>query len=149
MSMRSVHLVTVTVLLACGRLAVAEPISHQAENSVPVAIVQLNRTAGFTEARLQTQAARPGVCWASTGPNSPYLLAAGHRYRFLGGDNIANCPARRDYGAGEIMVLRFEPLDPQAQEFSLVEGEGGENQMIDPKSSPGARYWNFLRVKAK
>jgi len=46
------------------------------------------------------------------------------------------------------MVLRFEPLDPQIREFSLVEGEGGENQMVDPASSRGS-YWNFLHVKSQ
>jgi hypothetical protein len=45
------------------------------------------------------------------------------------------------------MVLRFEPLEPQVREFSLVEGEGGENQMIDPASAVNIRYWNFLHVK--
>jgi hypothetical protein len=46
------------------------------------------------------------------------------------------------------MVLRFEPIEPQIREFSLVEGEGGENQMIDPASSRGT-YWNFLHVKSQ
>ena len=68
--------------------------------------------------------------------------------RFLGGDGITACPARRNYVARESMALRFEPLDPQAKEFSLVEGQGGENQMIDPASSK-SRFWNFLRVKLK
>lgn len=54
----------------------------------------------------------------------------------------------RNYAAGESMALRFEALDSQAKEFSLVEGQGGENQMIDPASSK-ARFRNFLRVRLK
>ena len=135
-------------MLACGRSALAESLMHPAENNVPVAIVRIERTARFTEVHIETQAPRSKVCWASSGPNSPYLLANRHRYRLLEGDKIANCPATRDYGAHETMVLRFEPLDPQIREFSLVEGEGGENQLIDPASSRG-NYWNFLRVKSQ
>ena len=147
--MRFIHPLAILVVLACGQPVAADSLSYQAENNVPVAIVKVVRTPRYTEAHLQTQAVRPQVCWSSTGPNSPYLLAAGHRYRLLGGDNITNCPAKRDYASGEIMVLRFEPLDSQVQEFSLVEGEGGENQMADPASSRGIRYWNFLHVKSK
>jgi hypothetical protein len=86
------------------------------------------------------------VCWNSSGPDSPYLLAEGRHYRFLNGDSITACPTRRDYATREIMVLRFAPLDPQVRQFSLVEGQGGENQLVDPASST-IRYWNFLRVK--
>ena len=35
---------------------------------------------------------------------------------------------------------------PEVRTFSLVEGQGGENQMIDPASTK-SRFWNFLRVK--
>jgi hypothetical protein len=135
-------------MLACGQPAPAETLLHPAENKVPVAIVRIERSPRFTEVEIETQAPRQKVCWASSGPNSPYLLANGHRYRLLEGDKIANCPATRDYAAHDTMVLRFEPIDPQAREFSLVEGQGGENQMIDPASSPGS-FWNFLHVKAQ
>jgi hypothetical protein len=37
-------------------------------------------------------------------------------------------------------------LPPQVREFSLVEGQGGENQMIDPAANRGRSYWNFLHV---
>ena len=147
--MRSIHALSIAVVFACSQPVAADSLFHQAENNVPVAIVKVVRTPRYIEAHLQTQAVRPQVCWSSTGPNSPYLLAAGHRYRLLGGENITDCPTRRDYASGEIMVLRFEPLEPQVQEFSLVEGEGGENQMADPASSRGIRYWNFLHVKSK
>ena len=134
------------IMLACGQPVLAESLLHLAENKVPVAIVRIERTPRFTEVHIETQAPRSKVCWASSGPNSPYLLANGRRHRFIDGDAITNCPATRDYGAREAMVLRFEPLDPQVREFSLVEGEGGENQMIDPARSRGS-YWNFLHVK--
>jgi hypothetical protein len=134
------------IMLACGQPVLAESLLHVAENKVPVAIVRIERMPRFTEVHIETQAPRSKVCWASSGPNSPYLLANGRRHRFIDGDAITNCPATRDYGARETMVLRFEPLDAQIREFSLVEGEGGENQMIDPASSRGS-YWNFLRVK--
>jgi hypothetical protein len=124
----------------------AQTLSHRAENGVPVVLVQVARTAKQTEVALRVEQALPGVCWTASGPDSPYLLADGHRYRFLGGDNIAACPARRDYEAGTVMTLRFEPLGAQVRSFSLVEGQGGENQLIDPASSR-TRYWNFLRVR--
>lgn len=140
--------VLLSVAMLCGQPAIAETLSHPAENNVPVAIVRIERTPRFTEVHIETRAPRQKVCWASSGPNSPYLLANGHRYRLLEGDRIADCPATRDYGADETMVLRFEPIDPQVREFSLVEGQGGENQMIDPASSRGS-FWNFLHVKTQ
>ena len=136
------------VILGCAPPLFAETLLHSAENSVPVAIVRIERSAKFTEVEIETQAPRQKVCWAATGPNSPYLLAGGRRYRLTEGDKIASCPATRDYGAHETMVLRFEPIEPQVREFSLVEGEGGENQLIDPAASRGT-YWNFLHVKTQ
>lgn len=148
-TMRSVRLYSIVMVLGCAQPVGAEPVFHRAENNEPVAIVQVIRTPQYTEVHLQTQEARPKACWASDGPNSPYLLAAGRRHRFVDGDNISNCPANQDYAAGDTMMLRFAPLDLQSREFSLVEGQGGENQMVDPKSSPGTSYWNFVRVKLK
>ena len=136
------------VMLAGARALFAETLLHPAENNVPVAIVRIERTARFTEVRIETQAPRQKVCWYASGPNSPYLLAGGRRYRLIEGNKIASCPATQDYAAHETMVLRFEPIEPQVGEFSLVEGEGGENQMIDPASTR-ARYWNFLHVKSQ
>jgi hypothetical protein len=136
------------VVLAGARPLCAESLLHPAENNVPVAIVRIERAARFTEVEIETQAPRPKVCWYASGPNSPYLLANGHRYRLIATDRVASCPATQDYAAHESMVLRFEPIEPQLAEFSLVEGEGGENQMIDPASTR-ARYWNFLHVKSQ
>jgi hypothetical protein len=133
-------------MLGCARPLFAETLVHSAENNVPVAIVRIERTARFTEVEIETQAPRQKVCWYASGPDSPYLLAGGRRYRLIEGDKVANCPATRDFGAHETMVLRFEPVEAQVREFSLVEGEGGENQLIDPASSRGT-YWNFLHVK--
>ena len=146
--MRRAVLLSIVAMFACGRPVLAETLMHPAENSVPVAIVRIERTPRFTEIYIETQAPRQKVCWASSGSNSPYLLADGHRYRLIEGGNFASCPATRDYVAHETMVLRFEPIEPQIREFSLVEGEGGENQMIDPASS-SSRYWNFLHVKSQ
>ena len=87
-----------------------------------------------------------GVCWYATGENSPYLMAEGRRFRYLSGDNIATCPAQQNYANQAVMVLRFQPLAAQVRTFSLVEGQGGENQMMDPASTK-SRFWNFLRVK--
>lgn len=129
-------------------MAFADTVFVMATNNVPVAMVEASRAPTFTLVRLQTQTALQRVCWTSNGADSPYLLASGHRYRYLGGDNVTPCPTRRDYAQGEVMVLRFEPLDSQAHEFALVEGQGGENQMIQPGSSK-VRYWNFLRVPLK
>jgi hypothetical protein len=128
--------------------AAAHTLFHPAENQVRVAMIGVVLAGAFTEVHLQTQAALTGVCWNSSGPDSPYLLSDGHRYRFLNGDNISACPARQGYADKDVMVLRFEPLDAKAREFSLVEGEGGERQLTDPKSS-ATRYWNFLHVKLK
>ncbi len=137
-------------ILVLGDLqpAAAEAVFRPAENKVPVALVEVSKSPRYTEVRLQAQAAVTGVCWTSDGPDSPYLLAGGRRYRFLGGDGITTCPAVRNYAARESMALRFERLDPQIKEFSLVEGQGGENQMIDPGSSK-ARFWNFLHITLK
>ncbi len=144
--MRHAVPLSIVTMLACGQPAAAASLFHPAENNVSVAIVRLERTERFTEVHIETQAPRSKVCWWANGPDSPFLIASGHRYRLLDGDNIASCPASRDYGAHEIMVLRFEPLAPQIREFSLVEGEGGENQMLNPTSSPRTHYWNFLHV---
>jgi hypothetical protein len=139
--------VAVPAVLIAAAPAVAEELLHLAENRVPVAVVEVIRTQSYTEVRLETQAPRPKVCWSFSGPNSPYLLASEHRYRFLSGDAITDCPNQQDYAAHQYMVLRFEPLPPHVREFSLVEGEGGENQMIDPAAHRGTSYWNFLHVK--
>jgi hypothetical protein len=124
-----------------------ETLFVRAENQVPVAMIEARRTPQYTEVRLQAQAALVKVCWYSTGPNSPYLLTEGRRYRYLSGDNITACPQKKDYTFQEVMVLRFEPLAQDTHVFSLVEGEGGENQLAAPASSTADRYWNFLKIK--
>jgi len=124
----------------------AETLFHRAENQVPVAIVQIDRAPAHTEIRLQAQAALTKVCFAATGPNSPYLLASGRNYRYVGGDNASTCPERRDYAAGDVIVLRFEPLAAGNSTFSFVSGQGGEKQSIDAVA-PNTPYWNFLRVR--
>jgi hypothetical protein len=123
----------------------AEALFHRAENQVPVAIVQIDRTSAHTEIRLQAQAALTKVCFAATGPNSPYLLASGRNYRY-GGANVSTCPERRDYAAGDVLVLRFEPLAAGNSTFSFVSGQGGEKQSIDAVA-PNTPYWNFIRVR--
>lgn len=140
---------TTAAIAALMLLAVpagAQSLFHRAENQVQVALVKVVRTANYTEVHLQTQAALKSVCWYASGENSPYLLAEGRRFRYLSGDNIAACPAQQDYANQAVMVLRFQPLAAQTRTFSLVEGQGGENQMIDPASTK-SRFWNFLRVK--
>ena len=126
--------------------AAAETLFHRAENQVPVAIVEIKRPAEHTEIHLQAQAALTKVCVAASGPNSPYLLASGRNYRYVGGENITACPERRDYAASEIMILRFEPFAAGSSTFSFVSGQGGEKQPIDVVS-PTTPYWNFLRVR--
>src|SRR4029078_1159503 len=111
--------------------AAAEILPHRAENQVPVAIVENKRTAEHTEIHLQAQAALTKVFFAASGPNSPYLLAAGRNYRYLGGDNVTACPERRDYAAGDVMVLRFEPLAAGSSTFSLVSGAWGRNDALE------------------
>lgn len=135
------------LVFAAGGEAGAQTLFRIAENQVPVAVVEVIRTPSYTEVHLQTQQPRPNVCWTAAGPNSPYLLTSGHRYRFISGDHVTTCPQLMNYGASEIMVLRFEPLGAQVHEFSLVEGQGGENQMIDPASDKKVRYWNFLHIQ--
>jgi hypothetical protein len=124
----------------------AETLFHRAENQVPVAIVEIDRMQDRTEIRLQAQAALAKVCFAASGPNSPYLLASGRNYRYLGGDNVSACPERRDYAAGDVVVLRFEPLAAGNSTFSFVSGQGGEKQSINAVS-PNSPYWNFIRVR--
>ena len=133
--------------LACGMAAAdAAPVFTMAENGVPVAMIDVVRTPQYTQVKLEAREALRQVCWYASGPNSPYLIAGGQRYAYLGGDNIGTCPMTRDYDASAVMVLRFQPLPSSASQVSLVEGQGGENQMIDPKSDPTTRYWNILRV---
>ncbi|HET8544611.1 MAG TPA: hypothetical protein VFL68_08905 [Pseudolabrys sp.] len=136
----------VAALLSTVQPPAAETLFHRAENQVPVAIVEIKRPAEHTEIHLQAQAALTKVCFAASGPNSPYLLAAGRNYRYLGGDNVTACPERRDYAAGAIMMLRFEPLAAGSSTFSFVSGQSGEKQPIDVVS-PTTPYWNFLRVR--
>ncbi len=138
----------ILLLLAAGGSSIAQTgLFHRAENQVAIALVQVNRTTAFTEVRLETlSATKGGVCWYRAGPDSPYLIAEERRYRYLGGDNITDCPDRRNYNEREIMVLRFEPLPQTVREFSLVEGEGGEDQMRG-KRRANETFWNFLYVK--
>ena len=135
-------------VLALGTMgADAASVFTMAENGVAVAMVDVQRTPQYTQVQLQTRNAIRQVCWTASGPQSPYLIAQGQRYTLLGGDNIASCPLSRDYGANEVMVLRFQPLPAAVGEVSLVEGVGGEAQMINPNADPTTHYWNFLRVK--
>jgi hypothetical protein len=136
----------VAAAVLAARPAVAETLFHRAENQVPVAIVEIKRPPQHTEVHLKAQAALTKVCFAASGPNSPYLLASGRNYRYLGGDNITACPERRDYAAGDVMVLRFEPLAAGSSTFSFVSGQAGEKQPIDAVA-PTTPYWNFLRVQ--
>jgi hypothetical protein len=139
------------IILACAMvaapqftvLAVAETLMHRAENQVPVAIVRIERTADHTEIHLQMQAALEKVCFAPTGPNSPYLLANGQSYRYLGGDTVTACPQRRDYAAGDVVVLRFAPLEAGTSTFSLA---AGGDKRSGEAISPAAPSWNFIRV---
>jgi hypothetical protein len=135
-----------TVLMLSASSAGAETLFHRVENQVPVAIVQIDRTSAHTEIRLQAQAALTKVCFTATGPNSPYLLASGRNYRYLGGDNVSTCPERRDYAAGDVLVLRFELLAAGNSTFSFVSGQAGEKQSIDAVA-PNTPYWNFIRVR--
>ena len=132
--------------LLMAQPATAETLFHRAENQVPVAIVEIKRPPEHTEIHLQAQAALTKVCVAASGPDSPYLLASGRNYRYVGGENITACPERRDYAASEIMILRFEPLAAGSSTFTFVWGQGGEKQPIDVVS-PTTPYWNFLRVR--
>jgi hypothetical protein len=144
--MRILHWLVVVLTLGMACVAHSQDFTHRAENNVPVTLVKMSRQAQYTEVQLRADVDLKDVCWTSSGDNSPYLLADGRRYRFLQGGNITPCPDRRGYSAGEVMSLRFEPLPSSVRQFSLVEGKGGENQMADPASQPGVRYWNFLRV---
>lgn len=139
--------VSLTAVAAFAPTAKAEPLFHLAENKGPVAIVKVVRTLEKTEISLKVLQALKTVCWYSTGPNSPYLLANSRRYRFVSGENTSACPTPQGYAAQEVMVLRFQPLESGIREFSLVEGEGGENQMVDPKSSKET-FWNFLHIRS-
>ena len=124
----------------------AQSLFHRAENNVQVALVKVQRASDYTEIQLQTLKAMSGVCWYASGPNSPFLVAAGQHYRYVSGGNITACPGKQNYANEEIMTLRFEPLPAETKTFSLVEGEGGENQMINQKSSNDT-FWNFVGIK--
>jgi hypothetical protein len=137
-----------SILVPGAQSAAAEAVFRPAENKIPVALVEVSKSPRYTEVRLQAQAAIAGICWTAEGPDSPYLLVDGRRYRFLGGDGITTCPAVRNYVARESLALRFERLDPTIKEFSFVDGQGGEKEMTEPEPAK-ARFWNFLRVTLK
>ena len=126
--MRMAMLLGSVLVLGGLQPAAAEAVLRLAENKVPVALVEVSKSPRYTEVRLQTQAAVTGICWHAQGPNSPYLVVGNNRYRFLGGDSIAACPAVRNYAARESMALRFEKLDPQIGDRcnSRRSGEGLE-----------------------
>jgi len=117
-----------------------------AEGKVKVAVIEVNRSAQFTTMRLQTQVSLKGVCWANKGVDAPYLEIDGQTFRFLSGDNITTCPAERDYAEHEEMVLRFEPLDANVRNVSLIEGKGGRDQLLSRPSASGRTFWNFLNI---
>lgn len=144
-----IFLLSAGVLIGGCRLAAAEHVFIAAENKVAMAMVEVIRGPKYTEVFLQAQADFDKVCCNASGPNSPYLLAGGKRYRFIDGERISLCPDRRAYTMRDYMILRFEPLEESVHIFSLVEGEGGEKQMSDPAAKTGTRYWNFLGVKIK
>jgi hypothetical protein len=124
----------------------AQTLPHRAENQVPVAIVKIDRAPDHTAIHIQAQAALAKVCFPAKGANSPYLLANGRNYRYLGGDNVSACPERRDYTAAEVMVLRFEPLEVGSSTFSFVSGQTDGKQSTDA-ISPTTPYWSFIRVR--
>lgn len=119
---------------------------HPGENQIPAAITEIRLLPRYTEIVVTTLRPATQVCWSESGPDSPFLLSGGKRFAFIDGDNIRNCPARQSYRTNEAMILRFAPLDGDYPELSLVEGEGGEKQALDPSSSR-VRYWNFLRIR--
>jgi hypothetical protein len=133
------------LLIAAAMPASAQSLFHKAENEVPVALVGVTRAADHTEVRLQALQALEQVCWYASGVNSPYLLVDGQRYPLIGHGNVTPCPTRRSYANGEVMVLRFQPLPASARTVSLVEGQGGENQALNPAANRTERFWNFLR----
>jgi len=141
----ALRVVVVAVVAALALPLAAKTLAHRAENGVPVVMIEVARIDKVTRVTLRAEEALSRVCWAPGGADSRYLIADGRRYRFLSGDNITACPTTRDYRAQETLTLRFELLDERVRVVSLVEGQGGESQMVDPSSSPN-RYWNFLRV---
>jgi hypothetical protein len=147
--LRRIMLIVAPVAFLAGQLSFAQPMAHLAENNVQVAIIEVARTPQYTQVRLEMRAAGNGICWYFRGPNSPYLIAEGHRYHFLAGERITDCPQKTAYSSRDTMVLRFEPLPAGVHQFSLVEGEGGESQMINPSAHRNETFWNFLRVKAE
>ena len=145
--MRALRLILVTAGFTSA--AQASPVHVPAENQVPVTMTAVSQSRAETRITLHIDQPLKQVCWDNSGPNSPYLISGSHRYRLLGGTNISDCPRRRDYSAGEVMNLRFEPVPHAAHDLSLVEGEGGERQMNGDPNTSGTRYWNFLHVKVK
>ena len=53
--------------------------SSAGAETLPAAIVQIDRPSTHTEIRLQMQPTLVKVCFAATGANSPYLLASGRK----------------------------------------------------------------------
>jgi hypothetical protein len=110
--MRVICPMVLACCLAGVGTAAAEPLQVKAENNVPVTMIEASRTSDYTLIGLKAEVALESVCWYADGDNSPYLLADGRRYRYVGGNNVTVCPSQRGYAAGEIMVLSFERLDP-------------------------------------
>jgi len=111
--------------------AAAETLFHRAENQVPVAVVEIKRPADHTKIHLHAQRTLAKVCFATSGPDSPNLLASGRNYRYLGGGNVTACLKCRHYAPAAVMILHFEPLAAGSSTFSFLSGQGGEKQSID------------------
>lgn len=120
---------------------------HPAENQVELAIIDVKRSPSNTEVKIVVTA-QTRICWHKSGPDSPYLVAGKRNYRLITSEGAALCPDYRIYDRNETMVLRFEPLPNDVQEFSLVEGEGGENQM-QGKFKREETFLSFLNIKLK
>ena len=122
----TVIVLATTTALAPFEQAFAEKLFKLAENKVPVAIVEVIRNADSTEVHVQTQAPRKDVCWYAVGPNSPYLIAGGHRYRFNDGEHFVGCPSRINYAKG---AWHHPLLVMNAGRFIVIDRKGAGNNL--------------------
>ena len=99
----------------------AETLFHRAENQVPAAIVQIDRPSTHTEIRLQMQATLVKYVLLQRAQTVRICSPAAANYRYLGGDNVSTCPERRDYATGDVIFLRFEPLQRATALFLLCQ----------------------------
>lgn len=116
---------------------------YQGGNKAAVILVKI--TPLQTEIHIQVIDRHVGIVpWGTMEDCIPYLQTSdGTRYDFIGALN----PTRRYFYKNEVMVLLFQPLPLATSKFSLIEGNGGEEQLRTSIINTNMlTYWNYIDI---